>query len=144
MTADAGVIRARGASTVYADLGPADGHALVHGWLTAWTEAIAAARGVVYRIDGNQLLAAFYDPLAAFETALALAEADLPPPHPALSLALGADAGPCVALGPGVDYAGAPVERAIAAASYAAGGEIMLGSALASTSNGRSTPGNSK
>jgi hypothetical protein len=78
-------------------------------------------------------MAAFYDPLAAVETALGVLDlaAELEPPHPALSLAVGADAGACVALGPGLDYAGAPVEGALAAASYARGGELVLGEALA-------------
>jgi class 3 adenylate cyclase len=126
-------LRARGAARVYADLGPAEGHALITGWLDGWRAAVAAARGTVFKGGGDTLLATFYDPLAAVETALALLDlaAELLPPHPALGLAVGADAGGCVALGPGVDFAGAPVERALAASGFARPGELLLGADLA-------------
>ncbi|MDB5098251.1 MAG: Adenylate cyclase, partial [Cyanobacteria bacterium RYN_339] len=127
------VLRARGTAAVYADLGPAAAHAMIGGWLDGWKAAVAAARGTAFKGGGDTVLAAFYDPLAAAETALAILElaAELEPPHPALGLAIGADAGACVALGPGVDFAGAPVERALAASGYARPGELVLGEALA-------------
>lgn len=122
-------VRVGDLQAAYEAYDPLEGHRQAEALVGGLTAAIAAARGRVVERVGDLLVAAFYDPRDAVETGLGLLELAAAGEAPAVHV--GVDAGPCLAVGPGLKLVGEPVVGAVAAARAAGEGQAVVRGAIA-------------
>jgi class 3 adenylate cyclase len=126
----------QGSTRLYDDLGDATAYHLVRDHFAFLSERVERHGGFVVKTVGDAVMAAFRDPADAVRAALAIqdeaAEFNRGRGDPGITLKLGLNFGPCIAVTAGgvLDYFGSAVNTASRLEHECRGGEIIVSAAV--------------